>query len=86
MRRGLIAAVLIAWALLPSAARAQTTLSYGEAVQGALSAAQPEARYRFGGRAGDAVLIAVDSADSESLDPLVMLLDGEQRQVLAFGR
>lgn len=84
MRRGLIAAVLIAWALLPSAARAQTTLSYGEAVQGALSAAQPEARYRFGGRAGDAVLIAVDSADSESLDPLVMLLDGEQRQVLAL--
>lgn len=85
MRYWLIGVLIIAYALLPSrATSAQATLRYGESVRGSLSAAQPEARYRFSGREGDAVLITVDSADPEALDPLVMLLDADQRQVFAL--
>jgi hypothetical protein len=85
MRYWLIGALIIAYALLPyGVTSAQATLRYGESVRGTLSAAQAEARYRFSGREGDAVLITVDSADPEALDPLVMLLDADQRQVFAL--
>ncbi|MBO9309660.1 MAG: hypothetical protein J7551_07750 [Chloroflexi bacterium] len=85
MRRWAIGALLCAWLAAPCLTTyAQTRLSYGESVEGSLSAAQPEARYLFSRREGDAVLIAVEAAEPEALDPLVMLLDAEQRQVFAL--
>jgi hypothetical protein len=85
MRRWLIGMLLCAWLATPyQATYAQTHLSYGQNIEGSLSAAQPEARYLFSGREGDAVLITVEAAEPEALDPLVMLLDAEQRQVFAL--
>ncbi len=73
------------WLVLPTAAAyGQARLSYGQVVVGNLSTAQPEARYVFSGREGDALLITVDSLDAESLDPFVILLDATQRQVYAL--
>jgi len=72
-------------AILPCAAlAAQARLSYGQVVEDRLSAWQPEMRYVFSGREGDAVLITVDAAEPDRLDPLVILLDAAQRQVLAL--
>ncbi len=85
MRRWLIGMLLCAWLAAPCLATyAQTRLSYGQSIEGSLSAAQPEARYLFSGREGDAVLITAEAAEPEALDPLVMLLDAEQRQVFAL--
>ncbi|MCS6870195.1 MAG: hypothetical protein NZ571_01935 [Anaerolineae bacterium] len=85
MRHWLIGLLISTCALLPSVAlSAQRRLHYGESIDGALSAGQPEARYLFSGREGDAVLITADSTSPEALDPLVMLLDADQRQVFAL--
>ncbi len=85
MRHWLIGLLISGSLLLPGAAlQGQMLLRYGDAVQGTLSAAQPEARYRFSGREGDAVLITAEAADPDALDPLIMLLDADQRQVFAL--
>ncbi len=72
------------WVMLPTAiAYGQACLTYGQVVTGSLSAAQPEARYLFSGREGDALLITVDALEAEALDPFVILLDAAQQQVYA---
>lgn len=85
MRQWLIGSLLCVWLAMPClVSYAQTRLSYGQSIEGRLSAAQPEARYLFSGREGDAVLITVETADPEAFEPFVLLLDAEQRQVFAL--
>ena len=85
MRRWLFGLLATLWAALPLAVlHGQARLSYGQVVMGSLRAVQPEVRYVFSGREGDALLITVDSLDAEILDPFLILLDAAQRQVYAL--
>jgi hypothetical protein len=58
-------------------------IHYGETVMGELSTLRPEALYTFTGQTGDVVVITMERT-SGSIDPLLLLTDSAQNNVLAL--
>ncbi len=54
---------------------ADATLTYGMSVEGVISNAAWNRIYRFDGRAGDSITVAMRAGAGSSLDPVVVLLD-----------
>lgn len=65
-------------------AKAQSPIGYGQRVEGVLEAPDFEAFYVFQAMEGDAVTITLDASDPTTLNPLLILLDPEQRRVIAL--
>lgn len=86
----IISLVGLAWILIAAPAglaapprQDDNTLHYGEPVRGEISGAGQDALWTFDGQAGDVVVVDLQAADVQSLDPFLTLV-GPQGEQLAL--
>ncbi|MCA9911509.1 MAG: hypothetical protein KC519_22800 [Anaerolineae bacterium] len=81
-KQTMLLAALCLLLITPMAALAQadTALSYGSSLDGAITDAQPEVRYTFSGAAGDLIVARMMATDTE-LDSYLILLDPSGEQI-----